>query len=42
MNYPPYDKEDYEKAKEQGLDLNDWNDYCKFYGVGEEPDYDNL
>lgn len=38
MNYPPYSKEDYEKAKQQGLDLDDWNDYVKFYGLGEEDD----
>lgn len=38
MNYPPYSEEDYQKAKEEGLDLDDWNDYVKFYNVGEEDD----
>jgi uncharacterized CHY-type Zn-finger protein len=37
---PPYSQEEYKEAKEQGLDLDDWNDYVKFYGLGEEPDYD--
>lgn len=36
----PYSQEDYEEAKQQGLDLDDWGDYEKFYGLGEEPDYD--
>lgn len=36
----PYSQEDYEKAKEQELDLDDWDDYSKFYGLGKEVDYD--
>ena len=36
----PYSYEDWEKAKEQGLDLDDWNDYVKFYGLGEDEQYD--
>ena len=36
----PYSDEEYEQAKQQGLDLDDWNDYCKFFGIGEEPEYD--
>ena len=31
----PYSQEDYEKAKQQGLDLDDWNDYVLFYQLGE-------
>jgi len=31
----PYSEEDYQKAKLQGLDLDDWNDYVEFYGLGE-------
>jgi len=31
----PYSAKDYFSAKEQGLDLDDWNDYVKFYGLGE-------
>lgn len=38
----PYSVEDYETAKKQGLDLDDWDDYVKFYGVGEQPDYNTL
>ncbi|WP_272932735.1 hypothetical protein [Virgibacillus halodenitrificans] len=34
----PYSDEEYEQAKEQGLDLDNWNDYVKFFGVGEEDD----
>lgn len=36
----PYSKEDYKQAKEQGLDLDDWNDYVKFFGLGEEVEYE--
>jgi len=32
---PPYSKKDYEEAKAQGLDLDDWYDYQKFYHLGE-------
>lgn len=32
----PYNQEDYEKAKEQGLDLDNWNDYSRYYELGEE------
>lgn len=39
MNNPPYSKEQYEHAKEQGLDLDDWNDYVKYFGLGEDEDY---
>lgn len=38
----PYSDEDYEKAKQQGLDLDDWDDYCKYFGLGEEPNYDDM
>ncbi len=30
----PYSEKDYEKAKAQGLDLDDWDDYARFYGLG--------
>jgi hypothetical protein len=36
----PYSEDDYEKAKIMGLDLDDWNDYVDFYGIGEEVNYD--
>lgn len=36
----PYSDEEYEDAKLQGLDLDDWNDYCEYFGVGEEPVYE--
>jgi hypothetical protein len=29
----PYSEEDYEDAKKQGLDLDDWNDYVKYYDL---------
>lgn len=32
----PYSREDYNKAKEQGLDLDSWGDYEKFYGLGSD------
>jgi hypothetical protein len=38
----PYSDEDYEKAKQQGLDLDDWNDYIKYFGIGNEPNYDDM
>jgi hypothetical protein len=37
-----YSDEDYEEAKKQGYDLDDWNDYVRFYGIGEEPNYDDM
>lgn len=37
---PPYSPKDYEEAKRQGLDLDDWNDYVIFYGIGEEETYE--
>ena len=33
---PPYSQADYDLAKEQGLDLDDWHDYQNFYGLGEQ------
>lgn len=36
----PYSKEDYKKAKERGLDLDDWDDYVNFYGIGEREEYE--
>jgi len=39
---PPYSAKDYDDAKKQGLDLDNWNDYVKYYGVGEEPNYDDM
>lgn len=32
---PPYSEEDYKKAKQMGLDLDNWNDYVDFYELGE-------
>lgn len=32
---PPYSEADYSKAKMQGLDLDNWNDYVRFYKLGE-------
>lgn len=32
----PYSDKDYADAKEKGLDLDDWNDYVKYYGLGED------
>lgn len=34
----PYSFEDYKKARKEGLDLDNWEDYEKFYGLGEEPE----
>lgn len=31
----PYSQEDYEKAKERGLDLDNWNDYSTYFELGE-------
>jgi hypothetical protein len=36
----PYSDEDYKNAKKQGLDLDDWNDYVKYYNIGEMEDYE--
>ncbi len=32
----PYSEEEYEDAKSQGLDLDNWNDYVKYFELGEE------
>lgn len=37
---PPYSIFDYEAAQEQDLDLDDWNDYQKFYRLGEQEEYE--
>lgn len=36
----PYSDEEYKEAKQQGLDLDDWDDYLKYWGLGEEIEYD--
>lgn len=36
----PYSQEDYNKAKLQGLDLDDWGDYVEFYELGEREEYE--
>lgn len=36
----PYSKQDYEEAKERGLDLDNWNDYVEWAELGEYPTYD--
>lgn len=38
----PYSNEDYQEAKKQNLDLDNWEDYEKYFGLGEEDDYDSL
>lgn len=35
----PYSNEDYEEAKNKGLNLDGWNDYARYFELGEEPDY---
>lgn len=32
----PYSEEDYDDAKNHGLDLDNWNDYVKYYNLGED------
>lgn len=32
----PYSDEDYTNAKKQGLVLDNWNDYTKYYELGEQ------
>ena len=32
----PYDKKDYLKAQSEGFNLDDWDDYQKFYQLGEQ------
>lgn len=32
----PYSDEEYEDAKKQDLDLDDWNDYVTYFGVGTD------
>ena len=34
----PYSQEDYKEAKKQGFDLDVWEDYEKFFGLGEDPE----
>lgn len=36
----PYSDEEYEKAKRQGLDLDDWIDYVQYFGIGEVEEYE--
>jgi hypothetical protein len=38
----PYSNEEYKDAMKKGLDLNDWNDYVEYFGLGEEPNYDDM
>lgn len=38
----PYSDDDYEQAKKIGLDLDDWNDYVRFFELGEQPNYDDM
>ena len=33
---PPYNQSDYDAALTRGLDLDDWNDYQKYYRLGEQ------
>lgn len=32
----PYSDEDYIDAKLKGLDLDNWNDYAKYFNLGED------
>lgn len=41
-NEKPYSDEDYQEAKNQGYDLDDWYDYVKYYELGEKPNYDDM
>lgn len=34
MDSKPYCQEDYDDAKLKGLDLDNWNDYVRYYGLG--------
>jgi hypothetical protein len=36
---PPYSQEEYENAKLKCLDLDNWNDYVEYFGLGEEEEY---
>lgn len=38
--FAPYSNEDWVNAKEQGLDLDNWNDYERYFKLGEEDDND--
>jgi hypothetical protein len=35
MSIKPYSAEEYEKAKQQGLDLDNWNNYVIYFELGE-------
>lgn len=40
MNYEkPYSNEEYEDAKKQDLDLDDWHDYVRYFGLGDDDEY---
>jgi hypothetical protein len=39
MDDKPYSDKDYIDAKTKGLDLDDWNDYVEYYGLGEREEY---
>jgi hypothetical protein len=39
-NVKPYSDEDYTKAKQQGFDLDNWNDYETYFKLGEKPEYE--
>jgi hypothetical protein len=32
----PYSDEEYEHAKAWGYDLDNWDDYVKYFGLGED------
>jgi hypothetical protein len=36
----PYSDEEYQEAKKMGLDLDDWNDYVEYFGIGEKENYE--
>ena len=37
-NEKPYSDQDYQEAKSLGLDLDDWDDYKRFYKMEEFAD----
>jgi hypothetical protein len=36
----PYSKWDYYDAKNRGLNLDNWDDYVEYYGLGENEEYE--
>jgi hypothetical protein len=34
----PYSEKENETAKKEGFDLDDWNDYQRYFQLGEDPE----